>query len=131
MARDLAGRAERATLTRRDLDVRPTVNGHRGDLRGIGRRTLSAVTMKVLHQKQMKLDHCRCPDHQPAVRSTSAVTPLQNRSKPELKLLLIRITSPKKTCNAIARSNSSFFLCLSRTAALSATVHAYSRKLMR
>jgi hypothetical protein len=72
VARDLASRAERTSLTRRDLDLGASDGGNRGGLRSVGRRTLRTVTMKVLHQEQMKLDDNRCPDHQPAVQSASA-----------------------------------------------------------
>lgn len=69
VARDLARRAEGASLTRRDLDLGATMGGRREGLPGIGmgRRTLRAVPMQVLHQEQMKLDDYRRPDHQAAV----------------------------------------------------------------
>jgi hypothetical protein len=81
MARDLARRAERASLTLSDLDPRAAIKGHYQALPEVGRRTLSTVVMKVLHHQQMKLDDYRRPDHQPAVQSTSREARLQPGSK--------------------------------------------------
>lgn len=72
VARDLARRAERGSLTLCDMDLRAAVRSQCPGLLGIGRRTLSTMMMQILHHEQMKLDDHRRPDHQPAVQSTSA-----------------------------------------------------------
>ena len=82
MARDLAGRAEGASLTLSNLDLGAAMRGQYGGLQGVGRRTLGAVVMKILHQEQMKLDNHRCPDDQLAIPSRSAETSGQNCSTP-------------------------------------------------
>ena len=71
VTRDLAGRAEWGSLTLSGLDLGAAIDGQYQGLLGIGRQTISTVTMKILHQEQMKLDDHRRADHHPTVQSTS------------------------------------------------------------
>ena len=89
MARDLARRAERTSLTLSDLDLRAAVRGQCPGVAGIRRRTLTTMMMQILHHEQMKLDHHCRPDDQPAIQSRSAKTSCQVCSTPsELKNLI-------------------------------------------
>jgi hypothetical protein len=55
VARNLARRAKRTSLTLCGLDLRATVDSHRESLTGVGCRSLRVVIMKIQHREQMEL----------------------------------------------------------------------------
>jgi len=80
VARDLASRAERASLTLSDLDLWAAICFQCPGLLGICPPIVRAVVMKILHQEQMKLDGHHRPNHQPAIPSRFAEVTCQSCS---------------------------------------------------